>query len=83
MPTVPDLPWESEVSDTDPCQPVKEQETGDAVLVKCKGSCRRGQRCVQLQRRRTGSDRPWQDIEDLEPVGAKDTSHEYRCKCIP
>lgn len=81
MPTVPNIPWESEVGDDDPCQVVKEQETKDTVLVKCKGRCVRG--TCMLQKRDVGGDREkaWQAADEPEAAAADDTRTEYRCIC--
>jgi hypothetical protein len=82
MVDIPDMPWEGDVDDDDPCQVVKEQESKDTVLIKCRGTCKSGS-CT-LQKRRKGSARPWEDVpDDLDgPVKKTQTRDEWRCACL-
>ncbi len=69
------LPWNGQVSDSDPCQPVREQKMG-GVIAYCKGKCATGT-CGTLQSRRVGSTDPWKN-DAGDPIN---TAFEYRCKC--
>ena len=80
-PKVQELKWNGEVSDDDPCQPVKEQKAKDQIIIICKGKCpAKGRKCETLKSRRAGSDEkvPWQD--ESQPA-VYDSTKEYRCAC--
>jgi len=77
MPKLEDLPWDSDVSGSDPCQPIRKRKMG-GVVVLCDGVCTGGKTCT-LQKRRAGSEQDWEIVSGGEEAG--DSDYEYRCAC--
>ena len=77
MPKFEDLPWDSDVSSSDPCQPIRKRKPG-GVIVTCDGTCTGGKTCG-LQKRRIGSSSDWSEVSGGVEDGDKD--FEYRCIC--
>ena len=72
-------PYDSEVKDTDVCQPVR-KEGGGGDYIRCGGKvCNLSTlTCGQLSERKKGSTQNWLPIA---PDGPYDPAKEYRCTC--
>ena len=69
--------WNGNVSDSDPCQPVREQKMG-GVIIFCKGKCpSEASTCGTLQSRSRGTENQWKDDDG----STYNSSNEYRCVC--
>lgn len=78
------LNWSDEVSDDDPCQPVRQREDGKATgRVVCKGKCPgKRQTCGRIEARALGTDDPWKPAGGGFVAEASYNSNlEYRCVC--
>jgi hypothetical protein len=71
--------WNGEVSEDDPCQPVKEEKIG-GIMIFCKGKCpSKDSRCGILKSRPRGSEQPWKDLGD--GPSKYEPKLEYSCHC--
>jgi hypothetical protein len=74
----PEPKWDSDVKDTDECQPVRKKEIGGDIVF-CKGNqCGEGKECKNLQKRRRPNG-PWKKADDPEVY---DKDFEYKCECV-
>jgi hypothetical protein len=79
-PTSSEPPWDTEVKDTDVCQPVRKKKTGgDLILCGGKVCNLKTLTCGTLSSRKKGSTQDWVPISASEE--AYDSSKEYRCTC--